>query len=49
MGDNVNLASRLEGINKYYDTRVIMSEDFYNQLKEKYKFAIRLLDKITVK
>ena len=49
IGDNVNLASRLEGINKYYDTRVIMSEDFYNQLKERYKFAIRLLDKITVK
>ncbi len=49
IGDNVNLASRLEGINKYYWTRVIMSEDFYNQINQKHKFAIRLLDKITVK
>ena len=47
--DNVNLASRLEWINKYYWTRVIMSENFYNQLRKKYEFATRLLDKITVK
>jgi len=47
--DNVNLASRLEGINKYYNTRVIISEDFYEKIKDKKKFAIRMLDKITVK
>ena len=49
IGDNVNLASRLEGINKYYWTRVIMSENFYEKILDKNKFAIRLLDKITVK
>ena len=47
--DNVNLASRLEWINKYYGTRIIMSENFYDQIVDKNKFAIRLLDKITVK
>ncbi len=47
--DNVNLASRLEWINKYYWTRIIMSEDFYKNIKDKSKFAIRLIDKITVK
>ena len=47
--DNVNLASRLEWINKYYNTRVIMSEEFYKNIKNKTQFAIRLLDKITVK
>jgi len=49
IGDSVNLASRLEGINKYYWTRVIMSENFYDKILDKDKFAIRLLDKITVK
>jgi len=47
--DNVNLASRLEWINKYYWTNIILSEDFYFKLKRKVDFAIRLLDKITVK
>jgi len=47
--DSVNLASRLEWINKYYWTRVIMSEKFYNKLLNKDNFAIRLIDKITVK
>jgi len=49
IGDNVNLASRLEWINKYYWTRTIMSEYFYNKILNKKDFAIRLLDKITVK
>ena len=47
--DNVNLASRLEWINKYYGSRVILSENFYKNLRKKWDFAIRLLDKIAVK
>jgi adenylate cyclase len=33
MGDAVNLASRLEGLNKVYDTRVLISADTYAQVR----------------
>ncbi len=42
IGDSVNLASRLEGINKYYGTRIIISDDIY--LKVKDTFYCRFLD-----
>lgn len=47
IGDNVNLASRLEGINKYYGTEILTSEDTYQQVKEQFEF--RTLDRIRVK
>jgi adenylate cyclase len=47
MGDNVNLASRLEGINKQYHTRIVISEATYRQVQE--RFVCRELDKIRVK
>ncbi|MEI7474032.1 MAG: adenylate/guanylate cyclase domain-containing protein [bacterium] len=34
VGDNVNLASRLEGLNKEYKTNIIISETTYNEVKE---------------
>ena len=49
IGDNVNLASRLEWINKYYGTNIMLSETFYDKIEKKENFAIRLVDKITVK
>jgi len=47
IGDNVNLASRLEGVNKEYGTRVILSDTAYELVKS--KFFFRELDLITVK
>jgi len=47
MGDNVNLASRLEGTNKQFGTRIILSEATYLQVHE--RFIARELDLIRVK
>jgi adenylate cyclase len=47
MGDNVNLASRLEGLNKVYGTNIIISENTYDLVKD--KFETRKLDSVRVK
>jgi adenylate cyclase len=47
MGDNVNLASRLEGITKEYQTQIVISENTYRQVA--HQFVCRELDKIKVK
>ncbi|NUJ98220.1 adenylate/guanylate cyclase domain-containing protein [Candidatus Gracilibacteria bacterium] len=47
LGDSVNLASRLEGVNKYYGTNICVSEDVFEGVKNIYEF--RFLDKIRVK
>lgn len=47
MGDAVNLGSRLEGINKQYGTRIIISEFTYDAVKE--SFATREVDWVRVK
>ena len=47
MGDNVNLASRLEGITKQYQTQIVISEATYIQIAQ--QFVCRELDKIKVK
>ena len=47
LGDNVNLASRLEGLNKYYGTEIIISGATHELVKD--EFESRVLDKITVK
>ncbi|MFB3923452.1 MAG: CHASE2 domain-containing protein [Terriglobia bacterium] len=46
MGDNVNLASRLEGLNKEFGTRLIISESTYQAVQD--KFLARELDLIRV-
>ncbi|MDT8297477.1 MAG: adenylate/guanylate cyclase domain-containing protein, partial [Spirochaetaceae bacterium] len=48
MGDTVNLASRLEGVNKEYRTRILVSEDTYEKIKDE-PFILRELDVIRVK
>lgn len=47
IGDKVNLASRLEGVNKIYDTEICVSED--TMLLAKDHFYFRQLDRIRVK
>lgn len=47
MGDAVNLASRLEGTNKQYGTRIIVSEFTYADIKS--DFICRELDWVRVK
>jgi len=47
IGDSVNLASRLEGANKMYGTSIMISEDTFNHVHE--KFWCRELDFIRVK
>ena len=46
--DTVNLASRLESINKQYWTNVMINETTYDQI-DKERFVVRELDMITVK
>ena len=47
MGDAVNLGSRLEGINKEYGTRIIISEFTYQDVKD--SFICREIDWVRVK
>ena len=47
MGDNVNLGARLEGTNKVYGTRIIISEFTYELVKD--LVIVRELDLIRVK
>jgi len=47
MGDNVNLSSRLEGINKEYGTHIIISEYTYEVVKE--QMFCREVDSVRVK
>jgi adenylate cyclase len=47
LGDNVNLAARLEAINKEYGTKIIISEPTYLAIKD--HFICREIDKVRVK
>lgn len=50
IGDTVNLASRLEGLNKFYGTKIIISETTFNTARQQgIKILTRELDLIRVK
>jgi adenylate cyclase len=38
LGDTVNLASRLEGLNKQFGTAILASEDVYSQVQHRFQF-----------
>jgi len=48
IGDSVNLAARLESANKFYNTKILISE-FTNKKLNSNLFRVRLLDLIKVK
>lgn len=47
LGDGVNLAARLEGLNKYYGTTILVSESIAIPAAD--KFVFRFLDRVAVK
>jgi adenylate cyclase len=47
LGDSVNLASRLEGVSKNYNTTIVIGEDTYNGVSDKFDFT--KLDEVQVK
>jgi len=49
MGDPVNLASRLEGLNKVYGTGIMISGATYDAIPDDYGFVTRRLDLVQVK
>jgi len=48
IGDSVNLASRLEGLNKYYGTHILVSEDARKSVNDE-RFSFREVDRVRVK
>lgn len=48
IGDSVNLASRLEGLNKYYGSHILVSEDTHKQVTGG-RFTFREVDRVRVK
>ncbi len=46
LGDEANIASRLETLNKFYGTRIIISGNTYKHVKD--KFLCREMDKVRV-
>nr|WP_287555033.1 adenylate/guanylate cyclase domain-containing protein [Pseudodesulfovibrio sp.] len=47
IGDNVNLASRLEGLTKYYGQKLVVSQTIVDACGDTYRF--RILDSVRVK
>ena len=48
VGDAVNLASRIEALNKDYGTNILVSEDTYEQVKDEFPLA-REVDRVRVR
>lgn len=47
MGDTVNLAARLEGVNRHYGTAILISDATFRQVEG--AFMVRKLDRLRVK
>lgn len=49
IGDTVNLASRLESLNSYFKTDILVSEKVINELTEGFNYKFREIAKVIVK
>lgn len=49
ISDAINTTSRIENLNKYYNTHLLISETAYKQLTVVKRYLIRIVDKIRVK
>ncbi len=49
IGDAVNVASRLEGLTKLYNTPLLIGNDTFLNLKHVDRYSIRMLDRVQVK
>lgn len=49
ISDAVNLASRIEGLTKFYGVQCLISEAIYHSLAEPDEYSIRYVDKVKVK
>jgi class 3 adenylate cyclase len=49
LGDNVNLASRIEQLTRTYDAQCLISEQTYQSLEDQNAFSIRFVDRVAVK
>ena len=49
ISDAVNLASRVEDLNKLYGTSLLISENTYLELEDRSRYDIRVIDRVTVK
>ena len=47
LGNTVNLAARLEGLNKEFGTNILVSEDVYRRVKDLFEF--KALDAVIAK
>ena len=49
VSDAINTASRIENLNKLYQTKLLISEAVYDQLEHPEKYSIRMIDKVVLK
>jgi two-component system sensor histidine kinase ChiS len=49
ISDAVNLASRLEGLTRFYGASVLTTSQTVQQLKDRRRFRMRLIDRVRVK
>jgi len=49
ISDAVNLASRMEGLTKFYDATILISDRTFSKIADPSKYNFRVLDKVSVK
>lgn len=49
IGDTVNTASRLEGLTRKYEKKIILSESVVSRIENLKKFSLHKIDTVTLK